>query len=57
MVMHEENTGVVQNVQHFLPKMLDEPGCFNFTFKYEGTDIVDIKEEHLEKETLATGNS
>ncbi|WP_174616039.1 hypothetical protein [Virgibacillus ihumii] len=40
---------------YFLPKMLDEPGCFNFTFKYEGMDIVDVKVERREEECWPLG--
>lgn len=47
-ILHPENTGVVENIQRFLPKMLGSDKRYRYACIYEGNDLVEFLNEEME---------
>ena len=46
-LFHPENTGIIKNIQRFLPKMLSEAKRYKFHCVYEGFTLKEFLEEEL----------
>ncbi len=46
-ILNADNTGVIKNIQHFLPKILDNEKRFSFACIYEGYNLIEFLDEEI----------